>query len=292
VTLPRERLRAVQARLLERAQQPVPDAWMAVIVGGVHVGVANPEVARFLSQPPSFPRKRESSEPHQGTGFPLPRERREGTFALLDNRLVLLDDRLDAPARTALLFDAALRLREAGLLRGWRDEPLDVRPTPDAPPLAALERAACRTLGITTLAVHLNAFTSNGEIVVAQRAAHKQIDPGLWDNLVGGMVPAGESELDALRREAQEEAGLDIAAWPLEPGGRIHITRVVPEGYQSEIVQVFDAVLPAGTVPCNQDGEVQRFATLTAAATVAAIERGEFTLEAALVLLDALLRRD
>jgi 8-oxo-dGTP pyrophosphatase MutT (NUDIX family) len=292
VTVPRERLLAVQARLLERAQQPVPNGWIALIVGGVRVGVANPEVARLLAQPPSFPRKQESSEPHQGTGFPLARERRGSAFALLDSRLVLLDDGLDPTARTALLLDAALRLRDAGLLRGWRDERLDVRPTPDAPPLAAIERAACRTLGITTLAVHLNAFTPSGEFIVAQRAAHKQIDPGLWDNLVGGMVPAGESELDALRREAQEEAGVDIAAWPLERGGRIHVTRVVPEGYQSEIVQVFDAVLPAGIAPRNQDGEVQRFATLTPAATVAAIERGEFTLEAALVLLDALLRRD
>ncbi len=267
MTLPREPLRAVQARLLARATQPPPEGWFPVVIGSATVGIAHPDVAGFLARE-------------------LP------GWMLLDTKLVLHDEALDAPARTALLFDAALRLRDAGLLRGWRDEPLDVRPTPDAPPLAAIERAACRTLGITTLAVHLNAFTPNGDIVVAQRAAHKQIDPGLWDNLVGGMVPAGESELDALRREAQEEAGLDIAAWPLERGGRIHVTRVVPEGYQSEIVQVFDAVLPAGTTPRNQDGEVQRFATLTPAATVAAIERGEFTLEAVLVLLDALLRKD
>ena len=292
MNVPRERLLALQEVLRARATQVPPAGWVTVVVGGYEVGVAAPEVARLLA---GFRRPGEGRGPAtfaNGATVPLPRERPEGGFALLDNRLVLLDDGLDPTARTALLLDAALRLRDAGLLRGWRDERLDVRPTPDAPPLAAIERAACRTLGITTLAVHLNAFTPSGEFIVAQRAAHKQIDPGLWDNLVGGMVPAGESELDALRREAQEEAGVDIAAWPLERGGRIHVTRVVPEGYQSEIVQVFDAVLPAGIAPRNQDGEVQRFATLTPAATVAAIERGEFTLEAALVLLDALLRRD
>ncbi|MFN7778204.1 MAG: DUF4743 domain-containing protein, partial [Betaproteobacteria bacterium] len=252
--------------LLRRATQAAPSDWLPVVIGGHEVGIAHPDVATFLG-----------SDAHR--------------FVLLDYRLIAEDDGLDVAGRSSLLASAARALLAAGLTRGWRNELLDVQVTPDGPALATLERAACRTLGITTRAVHLNAFSPDGRAIVARRADHKQIDPGLWDNLVGGMVPAGESDEDALLREAQEEAGLDIAAWPLEPGGRIHITRVVPEGYQSEIVQVFDAVLPAGTVPCNQDGEVQRFATLTAAATVAAIERGEFTLEAALVLLDALLRR-
>jgi 8-oxo-dGTP pyrophosphatase MutT (NUDIX family) len=263
----RERLLAAQARLQARARQRAPDDWLVVAIGTRPVGVTSPQVAAFL------------------TAAPPP-------FRIAGNTLLLHDAGLDQAGRTALLFDAACHLREAGLLRGWRDELLDVRPTPDEAPLAQIERAACRTLGITTTAVHLNAFSPAGEIVVARRAAHKQIDPGLWDNLVGGMVPAGESEEEALRREAQEEAGLDIAAWPLARGGRIHVTRVVPEGYQSEIVQVFDTVLPSGTEPRNQDGEVEGFARLTAGRVVEAIERDEFTLEAALAILDALLRRN
>jgi 8-oxo-dGTP pyrophosphatase MutT (NUDIX family) len=235
-------------------------------MAGGEVGVASPEVASLLA----------SSTPH---------------FALADYRLLLLDAGLDAAGRSALLADCALRLRDAGLLRGWRDERLDIRPTPEAAPIAVIERAACRALGVTTTAVHLNAFTTGGELIVARRADHKQIDPGLWDNLVGGMVPAGESEEQALAREALEEAGLDLGAVAVARGGRVQVTRQVPEGFQSEIVQVFDGVVADNAELRNQDGEVAAIEARPPEAVIEAIERDEFTLEAALVTLDALLRR-
>ena len=262
----RGRLQALQAKLLARAQQPAPDDWLPVVMADSEVGRASPDVAGFLA-----------------TSGP--------SFVLIDYRLVLDDGDLDAGRRSALLFDAAIRLRDAGLVRGWRDEQLDVRPDPDAKPIATIERSACRALGITTRAVHLNAFSADGGLHVARRADHKQIDPGLWDNLVGGMVPAGESDLAALAREAHEEAGLDLAPLALTRGGRVHVTRVVPEGFQSEIVQVFDTVLPADARPRNIDGEVARFEVRRIDDVLAAIERDEFTLEAALVVIDALLRR-
>ena len=260
------RLRALQTRLLARAQQPPPRDWLPVVMSSHELGVASSEVASFLA----------SSTPH---------------FALVDYRLVLLDDELDVRQRSAVLHDCALRLRDAGLLTGWRDELLDVHPAPGTAPIATIERAACRTLGITTIAVHLNAFTAGGDLIVARRAAHKQIDPNLWDNLVGGMVPEGESEVQALAREAEEEAGLAVALLPLTRGGRVQVTRHVPEGFQSEIVQVFDAVLPDQAGLQNQDGEVAAIERRSVANVVEAIERGEFTLESALVTLDALLRR-
>jgi 8-oxo-dGTP pyrophosphatase MutT (NUDIX family) len=259
------RLLALQARLLARAQQQAPRDWLPVVIGGHEVGVASPEVASFLA----------ARTPH---------------FGLLDYRLLLLDDGLDAARRSAMLADCALRLRDAGLLRGWRDERLDIRAEPELAPLAVIERAACRTLGITTTAVHLNAFLPGGELIVARRAEHKQIDPGLWDNLVGGMVPAGESEVQALQREAFEEAGLDLDPATLVRGGRVHVTRPVAEGFQSEIVQVFDTVLADTTALRNRDGEVAAIERRPVAAVVEAIERNEFTLESALVALDGLLR--
>jgi 8-oxo-dGTP pyrophosphatase MutT (NUDIX family) len=262
----RERIETLRAGLLRRATEPAPDDWLPVVIGGEEVGIAHPDVATFL-----------------GTD--------EHRFVLLDYRLIAEDDGLDAAGRSALLASAARALHDAGLTRGWRNELLDIRPQPDAAPIATLERAACRTLGITTRAVHLNAFSPDGRAIVARRADHKQIDPGLWDNLVGGMVPAGESDEDALIRESQEEAGLDIAPLPLARGGRIHVTRIVPEGYQSEIVQVFDAVIPDGVALANQDGEVAAIERRDVESVLAAIERNEFTLESALVLLDSLLRR-
>jgi len=260
------RIDALRAILAARAAVPPPDDWLPVVVGGHEVGVANPDIATFLG-----------TEAHR--------------FVLLDYRLVAEDEGLDFAGRSALLAGAAAALREAGLVRGWRDELLDVRPHPDHVPIATIERAACRALGITTTAVHLNAFTPDGDLVVARRALHKQIDPGLWDNLVGGMVPAGEPEVAALAREAVEEAGLDLA--PLAPrrGGRVHVTRLVPEGYQSEIVQVFDVVLPEAVHLANQDGEVAAIERRTLDQVLEGIEEDRFTLESALVLLDGLRRR-
>lgn len=260
------RIDALRALLAPRAAVLPPDDWLPVVVDGHEVGVAHPDVATFLG-----------TEAHR--------------FVLLDYRLVAEDEGLDFAGRSALLAAAARALRDAGLLRGWRNELLDVRPHPDEAPIAAIERAACRALGITTTAVHLNAFTPAGDVIVARRADHKQIDPGQWDNLVGGMVPAGESEETALAREAQEEAGLELAPLALTRGGRVHVTRLVPEGYQSEIVQVFDAVLPDGLQLANQDGEVAAIEVQPVEQVLASIEDGRFTLEAALVLLDGFRRR-
>ena len=139
--------------------------------------------------------------------------------------------------------------------------------------------------------MHLNALAADGRLWVAQRALDKQIDPGLWDTLVGGMVPAGESELGALRREALEEASVDTDELALLTGGRLRFARPVPEGYQVETIQVFDAVLPDNAQPRNQDGEVAAIELRSAEAVLDAIDRCEFTLEAALVTLDALARR-
>ncbi len=262
----RERIASLREALLRRATQAAPSDWLPVVIGGHEVGIAHPDVATFLG-----------SDAHR--------------FVLLDYRLIAEDDGLDVAGRGSLLASAARALHAAGLTRGWRNELLDVQVTPGGPPLATLERAACRTLGITTRAVHLNAFSPDGRAIVARRADHKQIDPGLWDNLVGGMVPAGESDEDALIRESKEEAGLDIAPLSLARGGRIHVTRLVPEGYQSEIVQVFDAMIPDTVALANQDGEVAAIEQRDVGAVLTAIERDEFTLESALVLLDSLLRR-
>lgn len=264
--LDRTRLQALQQRLLARADVPPPGTWLPVRMAGHEIGVTSPEVARFLAA-------------------------REPRCTLTERGLVFVAEGFDFRDRCALLADAAFRLRDEGLLQGWRDEQLDVRQLSGGAPLARIERAACRALGIATHAVHLNAFAPNGALFVARRADDKPIDPGLWDNLVGGMVAAGESELEALAREAKEEAGLDLALLAPTRGGFVRERRPVREGYLIESVQVFDAVLPAGCAPRNEDGEVAAIELRGVADVLAAIERDEFTLEAALVTLDGLLRR-
>ena len=262
----RERVRELQRVLLARADVAPADDWLPVDLGEWQIGVTSPETASFLA----------THEPQ---------------CLLLDYRLVFDEPNDDVAARTVLLDRVAHRLRDAGIVRGWRHEQLDVRTTSAGAPLATIERAACRALGIPTYAVHMNAFDQQGRLVISRRADDKPIDPGFWDNLVGGMIAAGEDELSALGRETKEEAGLDLAQLTLIRGGLVRERRPVAEGYMVESVQVFDTVLPPGVSPRNEDGEVAAIETRTVDDVLASIARGEFTLEAALVTLDALMRR-
>lgn len=256
------RLQPLIARLQARARPPRPAGLIALRIAGIHVGDAQPAVAGFIAQ-------------------------HVDGFALSGGALVMRDDRVDFDACTALLAEAALKLRDAGLVTGWRNEALAV----GRPALATIERAACRALGITSEAVHLNAYADADTLIVARRAPHKQIDPGLWDNLVGGMVPTGETLQQALEREAWEEAGLRLDLASLTRGRSFHVQRPVPEGLQSEIIHVYDAMLAPGTSLANKDGEVAAIERRTLNELVDAIERDEFTLESALVTLESLTRR-
>lgn len=261
-----ERLLAIAERLQDRAKPQRPPELRSLLIGDHSVGWVAPTVADFLC-----------AEAHGFVGD--------------DHTLRLVDDGLDTRARSALLFEAALRLQDAGLVRGWRDEALAIRMVPGEATLATIERAACRALGITTEAVHLNAFADDGTLFVARRSPHKAIDPGLWDNLVGGMVPADETLDQALEREAWEEAGLELDRLEVHRGRSFHMRRPVPEGYQSEWIHVYETTLPVETQCTNQDGEVSAIERRGIGDVVDAIEQGEFTLEAALVTLESLTRR-
>jgi 8-oxo-dGTP pyrophosphatase MutT (NUDIX family) len=189
------------------------------------------------------------------------------------------------PVINSLLARVAAALSAAGRLSGWRDELLDVTDV-HGHVVGVIERAAVRPLGIATHAVHLNAWTLDGEIWIAQRALTKNTDPGMWDTLVGGLISAGETPEIALGRESWEEAGL--LPEHLANGQRVglfRVERVLPEGYQVEIVSVVDCVLDAGVVPVNQDGEVVAIRRAAPAEILTMMEAGLFTLEAALSLL-------
>ena len=93
----------------------------------------------------------------------------------------------------------------------WRDELLSVTASDDIAcesPLTVIERAMCRPFAFNTFAVHLNPFTRDGRMWVAQRSFKKAIGPGYWDNCAAGLVGAGEPFGLAMEREAFEEAGI------------------------------------------------------------------------------------
>jgi 8-oxo-dGTP pyrophosphatase MutT (NUDIX family) len=173
----------------------------------------------------------------------------------------------------------------------WRAERLAV--TDDAlRPIATVERAAVRALGIATLAVHLVGVRDDGNVWVQQRALDKATDPGLWDTTMGGQVAAGETDAQTLERETWEEAGWRISQLQgVREAERLEVRRPVVEGYMVEQIVVYDARVPHGAVPANQDGEVQQFACVSPADLAGRLRAGRFTLEAALILASWLQRR-
>ena len=188
---------------------------------------------------------------------------------------------------TQALAVVAIALRDAGLMKAWRSEQLAVHDE-QGNRLGTVERGAVRLLGIATEAVHLAGWHPDGRFWVQQRAFDKPTDPGLWDTLVGGMVPAGEPLEAALARETWEEAGLVLADLRgLAYGGCITTERPANElahGHVQERLHWYTAVVPDGMVPVNQDGEVAQFRCMGGDEIARLLQEEQFTLDAGLIL--------
>lgn len=57
--------------------------------------------------------------------------------------------------------------------------------------------------------VRIFIFNSQGEMLIQKRADNVVLFPGRWDHAVGGHVDEGEDYIDAAKREAKEELGID-----------------------------------------------------------------------------------
>ncbi len=194
-------------------------------------------------------------------------------------------------AADAALAQIARWMNTNGLGGRWSGELLSVTDE-GGQVFGHIERAAVRPLGITTFAVHLVAHAESGGTWVQQRALNKPTDPGLWDTAMGGLVAAGESVQQALERETWEEAGLRLAALhDLTAFGRVTVRRPVDaHGYMVEHIDVFEAMVSSDITPTNQDGEVLRFECWTKTELREGLLAGAFTLEAAVILAEYLVR--
>lgn len=57
--------------------------------------------------------------------------------------------------------------------------------------------------------VHVLVFDSKGKLLLQKRSMSKDVAPGRWDTSVGGHVESGESLDTAVRRELEEELGIE-----------------------------------------------------------------------------------
>lgn len=203
----------------------------------------------------------------------------------------------------ATLATLAQALRERGLLGTWRDELLPVHGESGGghlgEPVGRIERAAVRALGIATRAVHLHGVSppqADGQSAtwVQLRSLSKANDPGLWDTLMGGMVSAADTLEQALARETWEEAGLRLdELHGLAHAGVLEIRKpsdvASGVGYTVERIDWYRCTVPAGVLPVNQDGEVERFEAVSLDRVRSDVAAGRYTLEAGLILAPDLL---
>jgi 8-oxo-dGTP pyrophosphatase MutT (NUDIX family) len=185
------------------------------------------------------------------------------TFRIDDSGVDLAPELDSYAARSAAMAEALGRLREEGLIKGWRNEPYPVGTDFYGPPLLQMERAAVPLFGVRAYGVHLNGFTGRGsdlKLWVGRRSKTKQTAPGKLDHLVAGGQPLGLSLMENLVKECAEEAGMAASlARSARPAGFVSYVTERLEGLRNDMCFVFDIELPADFRPVNTDGEIEEF---------------------------------
>jgi hypothetical protein len=215
----------------------------------------------------------------------------------LEDAAVTLASQLDTPKRrTAALEPVCRSLAASGHVRGWRNEHYAIRNEFDAAPLALIERAAARFFGSLTFGVHVNGIVAGGDgdgprLWLARRSLAKFVDPGKFDNVVGGGIGWGYGVMETLVKECAEESGIPPSlASRATPGRRVSVLAEIPEGLQWEQIFTYDLPLPADFVPRGEDGEVSEHRLVGLDDALGLIAHAELTTDAALVTLDWMLR--
>ena len=103
------------------------------------------------------------------------------------------------------------------------DEVIDIL-TPEGKPTGKTAlKSEVHKKGWYHATVHIWLFTTSKKILLQKRALTKKIFPGLWDISVAGHIGAGESVLNAAKREVFEEIGLELSEEDLiKIGTRVH----------------------------------------------------------------------
>jgi 8-oxo-dGTP pyrophosphatase MutT (NUDIX family) len=216
----------------------------------------------------------------------------------LAEKLAALGPDLTLQNGRAELAEAALpRLNALAGAAGipLRAENFDVRETVDGPVLAVLDRGALPSFGVIGVGVHLNGIVRRADGVhvwVGKRAADKKLDPGKLDQLVAGGVPAGYTPIQALLKEAEEEAALpEEMALQARPVACFKYDMERPEGLRRDVIYAYDLELPESFVPHPVDGEVEHFDLWPLTRVLEILSTtDEFKFNVALVLIDLLLR--
>lgn len=172
-------------------------------------------------------------------------------------------------SRTAAVARVMEKLREDGIITGWRNEDYPVATGFYEEPVFSMERAAVHFLGVLEYGVHINGLVrdrnGNGfpKMWIARRSKTKSKYPGMLDHIVAGGQPVGLSLMENCIKECWEEASIpeDLTRKGIRPAGAISYELYSPrsETISRAVLFNYDLYLPSDFVPKPVDGEVEEF---------------------------------
>lgn len=263
--------KAALQEILETTIRTIPNNWLNVTLNKQIIGAVTPEIFPHIDE------------------FILEHESELACLKVANQEFQLF---AETPHElSAELQVLAESLRNKGLITGWRDEAFAYLDS-QGHERFRLERAAFRTFGFLSRAVHINGYTSNHKIWLARRSSNKATHPGMLDNFAAGGISADETIRNCAIRELWEEAGTPAhLAMHLNPITMLPVQRLVlPRGLHHEQLFIFDLYVGEEFTPHNQDGEVSTFELYNFYEVAQLVIEEELTPDACVVTADFLLR--
>lgn len=197
--------------------------------------------------------------------------------------------------RTLAVGEVLQRLRDEGVIDGWRDELYPVNRNWSERPALLIERAAVPWLGVRGYGVHMNGYVRRSDglhMWIARRSLTKPTGPGKLDQMVAGGQPADIGLHDNMVKECAEEAGIPVdIARHVRAAGAISYTLGTSIGFRPDLIFNFDLELPADFSPVNTDGEVEEFYLWPMERVMETVRESDaFKFNCALVIVDFLVR--
>lgn len=209
---------------------------------------------------------------------------------------VSLHPRLDTPeARSAAVDAVCERLGRDFGYPAPRGERYLVAPRWGDAPLFTIDRGLVSVFGVRAWGVHVNGYVDGDDglkLWIGHRAKDRPVCPGKLDNMIAGGQPYELGLTENLIKEAAEEAGVPRAvALMARPVGAISYCLEDEWGLKPDVMFCFDLEMPAGFVPANADGEVERFELMDAAEAGRLVRDSDrFKYNVNLVITDFLIR--
>ena len=250
------------------------DHFVKVMVGGKQIGLTPPDFAYTIS---NF----------------------NDVWQMTDNGLELNDEYCTFEERTKAVDDTFMALSDAGILPPLPDysafggiDWLSVKPHEGADALFVVKRFYYSCLGIQVHAVIVNGFTDD-EYWVAVRGKKVESGAGKLDVIVAGMIRHGESVVEAMYHESQEEACLspeDLT--DAREIALLHLPNLNRYGFlQDEWFHIFDINLKEKTPVVGLPIEVESFRKISIQELMTYLEDGVSIKEhIRLVITDYLIR--